>query len=62
MYGLIQASRQFYKKMTNYLMKDLGFEKCGKDNCLLKKDEVILGLYVDYILMIGDNEQMEKLI
>ena len=64
MYGLVQAARQFYKKFVQVATEKLGFQKCLADGCLLyKKDEVgtiIICLYVDDLLCIGDKKAIEK--
>ena len=64
MYGLVQAARQFYKKFVQVATEKLGFQKCLADGCLLyKKDEsgtIIICLYVDDLLCIGDKKAIEK--
>ena len=59
MYGLAQAARQFYKHMTNYLVKQLGFEQSSSEPCLLKRENVYVGLYVDDLLIFGDNVNID---
>jgi hypothetical protein len=57
-YGLVQASRQWWKKFTMVLVKDLHFESCVADVCLLKRvsnDGVVyLCIYVDDVLLVGN--------
>ena len=36
-YGLVQAARQFHKRLTKAMEEDMGFDKCLADECLLKK-------------------------
>ena len=63
-YGLVQAARQYYKKFVRILTNKMGFEKCMADQCLLKREDksgaVLVCIYVDNILCIGDREALEK--
>ena len=34
-YGLVQAARQFHRKLTKVMEKKMGFKKCLADECLL---------------------------
>ena len=58
-YGLVQSAHCYWKKFKQSL-KDIGFEACHNDNCLLKRiDEkgiVIICLYVDDLLCTGDKD------
>ena len=64
MYGLVQAARQFYKKMIDVMTKEMGFKKCLSDQCLLMrindKGTVIIGLYIDDNLCCGDALAIEE--
>ena len=33
-YGLVQAARQFHRKLTEVMEKETGFKKCMADECL----------------------------
>ena len=60
LYGLKQAPRAWYEKLTEHLLK-LNFEQFDLDDATLfiKKVErsvVYLVVYVDDLLMIGNNE------
>ena len=59
MYGLVQAARQFYKKLVRITVNEMGFKKCNADGCLLmrvkKLGTVILCIYVDNMLVISLN-------
>ena len=35
---LVQAARQFHKRLTKAMEEDMGFDKCLADECLLKKE------------------------
>ena len=63
MYGLVQASRQYFKKFVKTL-KNLGFQDGLVDPCLMvKKTEkgiVYIAIYVDDCLLIGDSAVMEE--
>ena len=60
-YGLVQAARQFYAKMAEFLVS-LGFTKSKTDPCLFKTNTVIILLYVDDILMSGNNDDLDRVI
>ena len=57
LYGLVQAARRWWKMIITTL-KQIGFLQCKVDTCLLiRKNDygmVILCVYVDDILMVGD--------
>ena len=60
LYGLVQAARQFHKKLLDVMINKLGFEKCKADECLLKKKTdkgtVIVCVYIDDTLCVGNKE------
>ena len=64
-YGLVQSARQFWKKLRNVL-KSIGFEGGDIDPCLLfkrtKDGLVLIGLYVDDLLIIGSEQDMDVVI
>jgi hypothetical protein len=49
-YGLKQSEREWYFRFSNFL-KSIEFEICPKEPCLMVKDEVLLFIYVDDILV-----------
>jgi hypothetical protein len=61
-YGLVQAAREFWKKIVKSL-KDLNFKPCQSDSCLLfrtdKNGTVILCIYVDDICCVGDEKAVK---
>jgi Reverse transcriptase (RNA-dependent DNA polymerase) len=61
LYGLKQAPRAWYLLVTSVLI-DFGFTKCVSDPCIyiLKsgKDMVMIGVYVDDILIAGNNRSL----
>ena len=63
-YGLVQAARQFWKKMVA-ILKELGFLGGHADPCLYtrtnKKGTVIVIMYVDDFLCVGDHETLDEL-
>ena len=65
-YGLVQASKCFYRRITTFLSKKLGFEISRVDPCLMRKvckennKILFIGLYVDDILLLGDNNMLEN--
>jgi hypothetical protein len=51
-YGFKQSGREWNFLLSNFL-KSIGFEICPKEPCLLVKDEVLLFIYVDEILVMS---------
>ena len=64
-YGLVQAARQFWKKLTSKL-KEAGFEPSIVDPCLFQCEHhrgvKILIMYIDDLLIIGKLETNESTI
>ena len=62
-YGLVQAARQFYKKLIRILTENMGFTKCLSDQCLLMKNNddgvVIVCIYIDDTLCVGDQSAID---
>ena len=60
MYGLVQAARQFFKKLRDTMVNDMGFEKCLSNQCLLIRKNglgtVIVCLYIDDTMVVGDEK------
>ncbi|CAL1381785.1 unnamed protein product [Linum trigynum] len=54
LYGLKQASRQWYLKLTEFLTK-LGFQQSYEDYSVFKTSTVVLVIYVDDIIVAGPN-------
>ena len=52
-----QSGRECYFRLSNFL-KSIGFEICPKEQCLLVKDEVLLFIYVDDILVMSKTKQI----
>ena len=63
-YGLVQAARQFFKKLKEILAK-LGFKASKADPCLLiKRNEkgiIFVALYVDDCLCVGSKQLIDEL-
>ena len=61
---LVQATRQYYKKFVKLLTKEIEFDECLADQCLLKREDkarvVLICIYIDDTLCIGDREALEK--
>ena len=64
LYGLKQASKCFYDCMKEYLIREMKFQKCLSDSCLFKNEEDSLwtGIYVDDILLVGNDTIIEETI
>jgi len=65
-YGLVQAARQWWARFTDVLTQDMGFERSLIDPCMLHRQrdngELILCLYVDDILCVGNDAEIEQLV
>ena len=66
LYGLKQASRQWYKKFDSFMHR-IGFKRCEVDNCCYVKfsdnSYIILLLYVDNMLIAGSSiEEINNLL
>jgi hypothetical protein len=66
LYGLVQAARQWWKKIVGYLTKELNFKLSPVDPCLLYRKNsygtVYLCLYVDDVLCVGDKRAIDEAI
>ena len=64
-YGVVQAARQFYKKLSWTLTNKLGMKKCLADQCLfVRNDEhgvVMIAIYIDDTLCIGSKKAIDQL-
>jgi hypothetical protein len=66
LYGLKQASRQWYKKFDSFMVEH-GYDITTSDHCVFVKkfsngEFIILVLYVDDILIVGhDTKKIDKL-
>ena len=60
-YGLVQAAKNFYDELTNYLQSK-NFKIYEGEPCLLNKQEVYVGIYVDDLLIIGPTDQVNALL
>lgn len=62
LYGLRQASREWYSKIEAYFIKE-GFQKCDYEHTLFVKTEegnkiLIVSVYVDDLIFIGNDNMM----
>ena len=60
-YGLVQAEKNFYDEITNYLQSK-NFKIYEGEPCLLNKQEVYVGLYMDDLLIISPTNQVNVLL
>ena len=58
-YGLVQASRAFFQRMTMFLVQKLNFSQSKVEACLFTKKDIIIGLYVDDLLVVGNRNEVE---
>ena len=62
-YGLVQAARQFHKKLVSVLTEKMNFKKCPGDECLLMREDengsVVLCVYIDDTLCAGHKKALE---
>ena len=56
LYGLKQASHNWYTMIKNGLM-DRGFEPSEADPCMFIKEELVVVLYVDDMIVVGKRKQ-----
>ena len=58
-YGLNQASRQFFRRITTYL-DTIGFTKSSVEPCLLshQQKQLYIAVYVDDLLIVGHNTHL----
>jgi ATP-binding cassette subfamily B (MDR/TAP) protein 1 len=66
LYGLKQAPQQWYKKFESFMTK-LGYRKAQHDHCVFTKryaegDFIILLLYVDDMLIVGNGTKRSALL
>ena len=63
MYGLVQAARQWFKRLSDVLIT-LGFTPCESDPCLMyrinEKGVCIILMYVNDNLIVGSNTAIEQ--
>ena len=63
-YGLVQAARQFHKKLTSVLTTKMNFVKCFGDECLLMRESeigsVVICVYIDDTLCAGHREALKQ--
>ncbi len=65
LYGLKQAPRNWFKLLTDFIMEQLGFERCSWDHCLFiskSKPTVCIFVYVDDLLVFAENGTTIQLI
>ena len=60
-YVLFKSSKNFYEEITNYLTTKI-FNMYEGETCILNKQDIYIGLYVDDLLIIGPTNQVHQLI
>ena len=62
-YGLVQAARQFHRKLISVLMNEMNFKKCAGDECLLMRESesgtVVICVYIDDTLCAGPKKALD---
>lgn len=58
-YGLHQSGRDWSHDFTTCL-QDLGFSRCVSEQSVFRKPNILLGIYVDDILAVGLEEEINK--
>ena len=58
LYGLIESSYTWYNHFATFL-GELGFKKCRGDPCLFQKSGVLIALYVDDLLITGEESMVD---
>ena len=63
-YSLVQAARQWWRKFISQLVEKFKFKKSQIDACVLTREDehgvIILCIYVNDALMVGDPRAIEK--
>lgn len=61
LYGLKQSGHEWYKRISKFL-RSIGYQTISGDNCVFvnHKTHVIIGLYVDDLLIFSKNEESMK--
>ena len=57
MYGLPQAGRDWYKTFSGFL-KEKGFDQIDADSCVYQKPGIIIGFYVDYLVITSESIEL----
>ena len=60
LYGLIESGYTWCNHLTSFL-KLQGFIICVHDKCVMKKGEVTIAIYVDGLLIIGPQEDVNRI-
>lgn len=58
LYGLKQAGRECHNKLSHDLGVE-GFEKLRTESCIFRKDQCLVAIYVDDMLIVGSHEDVE---
>ena len=61
-YGSAEYDRLFYKKLKGILIDKMGVIVSKSDPWLLKKSKLIVALYVDDILIVGDEDDINMFV
>ena len=59
LYGLIESGNLWYHHITETL-KDLGFKQAHADQCIFRRGKQIIGVYVDDLLLLTDNQKEKE--
>ena len=63
-YGLGQTARQFHRRLTEVMEKQIGFKKCVGEECLLMRKTnqgtVCVYIYIDDTLCTGNKEAIQE--
>ena len=60
-YGLAQASREFYRTISTYLLQVLNCSRCITEPCLFRyQKDLLLAVYVDDLLLVGPKHLCTK--
>lgn len=59
LYGLIESGNLWYHHITETL-KELGFKQMHADQCIFKRGNQIIGVYVDDLLLMNANEKEKE--
>lgn len=61
LYGLKQSGREWYAVLSEWL-KSQHFSQANFDPCVFISSDLVLGIYVDNVLMVGTQEQIDTML
>ena len=60
LYSLKQSGREWYEVLRNFLIAKLHFRQADFDPCVFLTEELILGIYIDNVLITGTKKSINS--